>query len=126
MTPNVHKVARLVDDQLPYGWAFVLLLYRTGTPGTFSYVTSGQRHEVLILIRHFSELTRAKWAEHVQDIGPANDEEIARLRQRVAELERLCSSAADALEGKSAPYLDHRAFAIQSTELIAELREAGK
>jgi hypothetical protein len=87
---DLQALAKHVDKQLPYGWGFVLLAFPFGKDGRMNYVAKADRADVVRAMYEFIEATKAGWAEHEPPIGAAaEDEQIARLRQRVAELERI-------------------------------------
>jgi hypothetical protein len=86
---NLPRIAKWVDAQLPIGWCFVVLATPFGKDGRLNYISNAERADVIRLMYEFIEATKAKWGEHQPPMGAAaEDEQIARLRQRVAELER--------------------------------------
>jgi hypothetical protein len=98
MTPQEHEdrqvvrdlqsLAKLVDKQLPYGWGFVILAFPFGADGRLNYVANAQRADVVRAMYEFIEATKGQFGEHIAEEGAAaEDEQIGRLRQRVAELE---------------------------------------
>jgi hypothetical protein len=58
--------------------------------GRMNYVANAQYE--------FIEATKAGWGEHVPESAAAEDDELARLRQRVAELEGLLQDALNAIK----------------------------
>ena len=89
MREDLQAIARTVDGQLPYGWGFVVLAFPFGADGRMNYVANAQRADVVRAMYEFIENTKAGWAEHLpEESSAAEDEQIALLRQRVAELER--------------------------------------
>jgi hypothetical protein len=85
---DLQALARHVDRQLPYGWGFVVLAFPFGAGGRMNYVANANRADVVRAMYEFIEATKEKWAEHVpEESSAAEDEQLARLRQRVAELE---------------------------------------
>lgn len=52
-----------------------------------NYVASARRGDVVRAMYEFIEATKEKYGEHVAEDGARDDEELGRLRQRVAELE---------------------------------------
>jgi hypothetical protein len=85
---DLKALARHVDNQLPYGWGFVVLAFPYGEGGRMNYVANADRPDVVRAMYEFIEATKEQWGEHVAELGAAaEDEQIARLRQRVAELE---------------------------------------
>jgi hypothetical protein len=85
---DLQALARHVDRQLPYGWGFVLLAFPFGTDGRMNYVANAQRVDVVRAMYEFIEATKEKWAAHEPEQGSAaEDEQLARARQRIAELE---------------------------------------
>lgn len=109
MTPQEQEDAKVVKDlqalgrhveaQLPYGWGFVVLAFPFGAGGRINYIANAERADVVRAMYEFIEVTKEKWAEHVpEESAVAEDEQLARARQRIAELEGLVGQAADALE----------------------------
>jgi hypothetical protein len=87
---DLQALARHVDKQLPYGWGFVLLAFPYGAGGRMNYVATADRADVVRAMYEFIEGTKASWGTDEPPLGAAaEDELIARLRQRVAELERI-------------------------------------
>jgi hypothetical protein len=85
---DLQALGRHVDHQLPYGWGFVVLAFPFGAGGRMNYVSNAQRADVVRAMYEFIEATKEKWAEHEPDLGAAaEDEQLGRLRQRIAELE---------------------------------------
>jgi hypothetical protein len=86
---DMQALARHIDHQLPYGWGFVLLTFPFEQGGRLNYVANADRADVVRSMYEFIEITKEKFGEHIAEEGAgAEDEQIARLRQRVAELER--------------------------------------
>jgi hypothetical protein len=85
---DLQSLANHVDAQLPYGWGFVVLAFPFGSEGRMNYVANAERADVVRAMYEFIEATKAGWGEHVPEDAAAEDEQISRLRQRVAELER--------------------------------------
>jgi hypothetical protein len=86
---DLQALARHIDRQLPYGWGFVLLAFPFGQDGRMNYVANAARADVVRTMYEFIEATKEKFGEHIAEEGAgAEDEQLARLRQRVAELER--------------------------------------
>jgi hypothetical protein len=85
---DLQALARHVDRQLPYGWGFVLLAFPFGAGGRMNYVANANRMDVVRAMYEFIEATKEKWMEHApEESSAAEDEQLARARQRVAELE---------------------------------------
>jgi len=85
---DLQALGRHVDAQLPYGWGFVLLAFPFGADGRMNYVANAKREDVVRVMYEFIEATKEKWAEHVPDpSSAAEDEQLGRARQRIAELE---------------------------------------
>ena len=84
---DMQKLARLVDTQLPYGWGFVVLAFPFGAGGRMNYISNAQRADIVRAMYEFIEATKDKWGEHVPESAAAEDEEVGRARQRIAELE---------------------------------------
>jgi hypothetical protein len=113
---DLQVIARLVDSQLPYGWGFVVLAFPFGADGRMNYIAKAKRADVVRVMYEFIEATKEKWGEHEPELGAAaEDEQLGRTRQEIAELKRLLTRAADALAGCSWQERD---------ALIAELRKA--
>ena len=95
---DLQALANHVDRQLPYGWGFVVLAFPFGEGGRMNYIANAERADVVRAMYEFIEHTKRGWMEHEPPIGSAaEDEEIGRLRQRVAELEGLLKQAVDLL-----------------------------
>lgn len=85
---DLRVLARHVDQQLPYGWGFVVLAFPFGEGGRMNYVANAERPDVVRAMYEFIEATKEQWGEHEPEVGAAaEDEQLGRLRQRVAELE---------------------------------------
>lgn len=86
---DLQVLAQHVDAQLPYGWGFVVLAFPFGQGGRMNYVANAERADVVRAMYEFIEATKAKWGEHELPVGAAaEDEQLGRARQRIAELER--------------------------------------
>lgn len=86
---NLQAIARIVDKQLPFGWGFIILAFPFGEGGRMNYVSNADRPDVVRALYEFIEATKEGWAEHEPPIGAAaEDEQLGRARQRIAELER--------------------------------------
>lgn len=86
---QMDKIGKLVDRELPIGWFFVVLAGAFGKDSRTVYVSNASRPDVIRLMYEFIETTKERYGEHIADLGAAaEDEQIGRLRQRVAELER--------------------------------------
>jgi hypothetical protein len=86
---DLQKLARLVDSQLPYGWGFVVLAFPFGAGGRMNYIANAERVDVVRAMYEFIEASKGQWAEHEPELGAAaEDEQLGRARQRIAELER--------------------------------------
>jgi hypothetical protein len=120
---DLQKVARLVDSQLPYGWGFVVLAFPFGADGRMNYIANAERADVVRAMYEFIEATKEKWGEHQPELGAAaEDEQLGRARQEIAELKRLLSRAAEALE-VSSPLIGAED---DTDKLIGELRKAAQ
>jgi hypothetical protein len=86
---DFQRIGRLVDAQLPFGWGFVVLAFPFGADGRINYLSNTNRADIVRAMYDFIEASKAEWGEHVPEGSVAEDEELGRLRQRVAELERL-------------------------------------
>jgi hypothetical protein len=96
---DLQALGRHVDHQLPYGWGFVVLAFSFGAGGRMNYVSNAGRADVVRAMYEFIEVTKGKWAEHVpEESAAAEDEQLGRARQRIAELEGLLAQATEALQ----------------------------
>lgn len=86
---NLQALANHVDRQLPFGWGFVVLAFPYGEGGRMNYVSNSKRPDVVRAMYEFIEATKAKWGKDAPEGAAREDEELGRLRQRVAELERI-------------------------------------
>jgi hypothetical protein len=84
---DLGALGRHVDHQLPYGWGFVVLAFPFGADGRMNYVSNANRADIVRAMYEFIEATKGKWGEHVPEGAAAEDEELGRARQRIAELE---------------------------------------
>ena len=85
---DMQALARHVDRQLPYGWGFVVLAFPFGADGRMNYVANAKREDVVRAMYEFISVTKEQWMEHEPELGSAaEDEQLARARQRIAELE---------------------------------------
>jgi hypothetical protein len=91
---DLHQLARSVDRQLPYGWGFVVLAFPFGAGGRMNYISNAERPDIVRAMYEFIEVTKGKWGEHVAELGAvAEDEQLGRARQRIAELEGILRDA---------------------------------
>lgn len=85
---DLQALARHVDHQLPFGWGYVVLAFPFGAGGRMNYVSNADRVDVVRAMHEFISATKGQWAKHEPPIGSAaEDEQLARARQRIAELE---------------------------------------
>jgi hypothetical protein len=85
---DMQRLGRLLDDQLPFGWGFVFLAFPFGSDGRMNYVANAERADVVRAMYEFIEASKAGFGEHVPDpSAAAEDEQLGRARQRIAELE---------------------------------------
>jgi hypothetical protein len=85
---DLEALARHVDKQLPYGWGFVVLAFPFGAGGRMNYIANAERADVVRAMYEFIEATKEKWAEHEPELSSAaEDEQLGRAKQRIAELE---------------------------------------
>jgi hypothetical protein len=90
---DLQAVARFIDKQLPYGWGFILLAFPFSSGGQMNYVSNADRADVVRAMYEFIAATKEGWAEHEPPIGAAaEDEQLGRARQRIAELEGILRS----------------------------------
>ena len=106
---DMQKLARLVDTQLPYGWGFVVLAFPFGAGGRMNYISNAQRPDIVRAMYEFIEATKDKWGEHVPESAAAEDEELGRARQRIAELEGILAGLNPANIADLIWILDHAA-----------------
>jgi hypothetical protein len=85
---DLQALGRHVDHQLPYGWGFVVLAFPFGAGGRMNYISNAQRSDIVRAMYEFIEATKEKWGQHVPESAAAEDEQLGRARQRIAELER--------------------------------------
>lgn len=86
---RMQELAKLVDKQLPVGWGFALLCFSFGKDGRMNYVANANRVDVVRAMYEFIEATKEQWGEHEPEMSSAaEDDQLARARQRIAELER--------------------------------------
>lgn len=86
---DLQTIARTVDRQLPYGWGFVVLAFPFGAGGRMNYISNAERADVVRSMYEFIEATKEKWAVQQSELSAAaEDEQLGRARQRIAELER--------------------------------------
>jgi hypothetical protein len=85
---GLQALARHIDTHLPYGWGFVVLAFPFGAGGRMNYAANAERADVVRAMYEFIEVTKEKWAKDVpEESSAAEDEQLARARQRIAELE---------------------------------------
>jgi hypothetical protein len=85
---DLQSLGRHVDNQLPYGWGFVVLAFPFGVGGRMNYVANAVRADVVRAMYEFIEATKEKWGEYQpKETARAEDEQLGRARQRIAELE---------------------------------------
>jgi hypothetical protein len=92
---DLQALARHVDKQLPYGWGFVVLAFPFGAGSRMNYISNAQRADIVRAMYEFIEATKEKWGEHVPEGAAAEDTELGRARQRIAELEGVLASILD-------------------------------
>jgi hypothetical protein len=99
---DMQKLARLVDSQLPYGWGFVVLAFPFGAGARMNYISNAERADIVRAMYEFIEATKGRWTEHVpEQSAAAEDEQLARARQRIAELEGILREAKEVIESLS-------------------------
>jgi hypothetical protein len=85
---DLQALAQYVDKQLPYGWGFVVLAFPFGVDGRMNYVANAKRQDVVRAMYEFIAATKEQWGEHEPEFSSAaQDEQLGRARQRIAELE---------------------------------------
>lgn len=86
---DLPQIAGMIKSRLPYGWGFVVLAFPFGPGGRMNYVANADRPDVVRAMYEFIEATKEQWGEHEPPLGAAaQDTELGRARQRIAELER--------------------------------------
>lgn len=96
---DLQQVGRSVDRQLPYGWGWIVLAFPFGADGRMNYISNARRADVVRAMYEFIEATKGKWAKQVpEESAAAEDEQLGRLRQRVAELEGYLVRAAEVIK----------------------------
>jgi hypothetical protein len=86
---DLQALAQHVDRQIPYGWGFVILVFPFGSGGRMNYVANADRADVVRAMYEFIEATKEEWGKDEPPVGAAaEDEQLGRARQRIAELER--------------------------------------
>ena len=63
---RMQLLGRMIDDQLPNGWGFVLLAFPfNGEPGRVNYVAKASREDVIKLLEDYlAKVKRGGWASH--------------------------------------------------------------
>jgi hypothetical protein len=85
---DLRELALYIDKQLPIGWQFILLATAGGTDGRMNYISNANRADVVRAMYEFIATTKNHWAEHEpEQSAAADDEQLGRARQRIAELE---------------------------------------
>jgi hypothetical protein len=98
---DLQAIAHFVDKQIPFGWGFVILAFPLGTAeGRMNYVSNADRPDVVRAMYEFIEASKAKWGEYAPEGAAAEDSELGRLRQRVAESDRLIDELTQALAAR--------------------------
>jgi hypothetical protein len=103
---DLQAIARTVDDQLPFGWGFIVLAFPFTEGGRMNYVSNAERADVVRALYEFIEATKDKWGEHEPELSAAaEDSQLGRARQELAQLEgayamlmRCCAKAIHRLE----------------------------
>jgi glutathione S-transferase len=85
---ELKRMASWVQSQLPPYWGFVLLAFPFGGEGRYNYISNAQRADIVRAMYEFITATKAKWGQDIPEGAAAEDAELGRLRQRVAELEQ--------------------------------------
>lgn len=64
---QMQRIARLVDEQLPYKWGFFVMAFPFGAEaGRMNYVANGEREDIIKLMKEFiQKSTGENWSEHV-------------------------------------------------------------
>jgi hypothetical protein len=97
---DLKAMANFIDKLLPYGWGFVVLAFPFGEGGRMNYIANAKREDVVRTMYEFIEATKEKFGEHVAHTSDAaEDSELGRLRQRVAELEHEMREAGKIIAG---------------------------
>lgn len=62
---RMQLIGRLVDEELPQGWGFVVLAFPFGDEaGRLNYVANGAREDVIKVMKEFIAKTEASWGSH--------------------------------------------------------------
>jgi hypothetical protein len=87
---KMQTLGRMVKILLPDKWGFVVLAFPLNTDeGRMNYVSNAERKDVVRAMYEFIEKTKVQWGAHELPVTAATeDKELARARQRIAELER--------------------------------------
>jgi hypothetical protein len=84
---DMQRLGKFVDAQLPFGWGFIVMVFPFGSDGRINYISNADRADVVRVLYEFIETTKNRWAEHEPPMGAAaEDEQLGRARQRIAEL----------------------------------------
>jgi rubrerythrin len=88
MKGKMRGLAKMVDKEIPFGWGFVVMAFATGADARMLYASNCKREDVVRALYEFIERTKERWAEEEPDFSAAaEDEQLARAQQRIAELE---------------------------------------
>lgn len=110
---DLKAMANFIDKLLPYGWGFVVLAFPFGAGGRMNYVSNAQRPDVIRAMYEFIEASKEQWMEHEPELSSAaEDEQLGRARQRIAELEGYLVEASEIIK--------------EADKRIAELERDGK
>lgn len=62
---RLKEIGDLINEQLPIGWGFTLLLFdfNRGDNGSMFYISNGQREDVVAMMKEFIMQTTTKLGE---------------------------------------------------------------
>jgi hypothetical protein len=120
---DLQALARHVDNQLPYGWGFVVLAFPFGAGVRMNYISNAQRADIVRAMYEFIEATKGKWGEHVPEGAAAEDEELGRARQRIAELEGILRDMFSLMDTEQLIRFRHRLGKIGRKRMVKMLSE---
>jgi len=62
---RLQELARALDEGLPQGWGFFLMVYPFGdAEGRFNYVSNGNREDVIKVMKNFIAANPADFGTH--------------------------------------------------------------
>lgn len=85
---DLQAMAHFITKLLPKRWGFVLLAFPFGPGGRMNYVANARRADIVRAMYEFIEATKAGWGKDIPESAEAEDSELGKARQRIAQLER--------------------------------------